>query len=412
MTSNAVNPPPELDAREKRILTVTCFGHFMSHFNMLVFPAVLLPLTERMNADMASVLGLSFWMYLFFGLTALPWGLATDRWGAPPFLKLFYGGAGICGLAAAYWIDNPTALSVCLAGIGVFSGIYHPAGLGWISKDIRRVGLGMGYNGMFGNLGLAAAPFLAGLVNWFYGPRAVYALLGGLNLAGLFMMLTFRSSTGAHAGAAASSREDNGMLRAFLILLVAMMLGGVAYRGATVIMPAYMEIKSENIFNWLSGLAGQGLSKNLVATSVISVIYIIGMMGQYTGGRIAERFDLRLGYLAFHAVTVPTVVFMGMAADIPLAALSVIYFFFLLGMQPIENTLVAKFTPKKYHHAAFGAKFVLTFGVGSFAVKMDEFIQTAYGIERVFTALGGVSALLVGVIILLILNTDRPPQPA
>jgi predicted MFS family arabinose efflux permease len=155
-------------------------------------------------------------------------------------------------------------------------------------------------------------------------------------------------------------------------------------------------------------MAGIGLSKNLVATAVTSFIFIVGMLGQYTGGRVAERFDLRFCYLAFHAVTIPAAALMAVAMDLPLVTLALIYFFFLLGMQPIENTLVAKFTPRKLHHSAYGSKFVLTFGVGALAVKMVKSIELSFGIETVFYALGTTSIVLVGVIAMLILNTRQP----
>ena len=57
----------KLDANDRRILLNTCYGHFMSHFNMLVFPALVLPLMARLGMEMAQVLSLSFWMYLLFG---------------------------------------------------------------------------------------------------------------------------------------------------------------------------------------------------------------------------------------------------------------------------------------------------------------------------------------------------------
>jgi MFS family permease len=60
--------------------------------------------------------------------------------------------------------------------IGFFSGIYHPAWLGLISKEMQRVSVGMGFNGMFGNLGLATAPLLTGFVNWLWGPQAAFTL--------------------------------------------------------------------------------------------------------------------------------------------------------------------------------------------------------------------------------------------
>jgi MFS family permease len=395
---------PQMNFRERRILLTTCYGHFMSHFNMLVFPALVLPLAGQLKMDMAYVLDLSFWMYCLFGVTALPWGMIADRWGAKPLFVIYYLGAGLSGLAAALLIDNPAGLSIALAALGLFSGIYHPIGLGMISKEIKRVSLGMGYNGMFGNLGLATAPLLTGLLNWLWGPQAAYLALGALNLLGVGLM-SILPPIGDHRSDKKESDEDNGLLGAFLVLLVAMMLGGIVYRGATVILPAYFELKNQAIFQWFSSMAGVGLSKNLVATTVTSFIYIVGMLGQYTGGRVAERFDLRFCYLVFHALTIPAAALMALAVDLPLVALAMMYFFFLLGMQPIENTLVAKFTPKKFHHSAFGSKFVLTFGVGALAVKMITVIKTTFGIETVFYALAIISIVLVGVILMLIRKT-------
>lgn len=404
---NEISTPQKLeklDPAERKILASTCFGHFMTHFNMLVFPAVLLPLTNTLSLDMATVLGFSFWMYLLYGLLALPWGLAADRWGPLPFFILFYLGAGISGFCAAYWIDSPTGFTVCLAGIGLFSAIYHPVGLGMISKKIKRISIAMAYNGIFGNLGLAAAPLITGLVNLAWGPRGVYIFVGALNLSGLVFLYFFPKNDNEQESETAST-TDNGLMKAFLILLVAMMLGGIAYRGATVITPAYFELKNKALFQWLSSLFDMPLSENVVATTITSIIFVIGMLGQYTGGRVAEKFELRKSYLIFHAFTVPMAIMMAYAANIPLVLLALVYFFFLLGMQPIENTLVARFTPSKLHHSAYGMKFILTFGVGSFSVKMAEFIEKSYGVEKVFFALGGVSTLLVITVIILIHNT-------
>lgn len=389
------------DSRDKSILISTCYGHFMSHFNMLVFPAIVLPLSLNLGLEMAEVLKLSFWMYLLFGITALPWGLLADKWGAPSLLVLFYIGAGMCGFLAALWMEQPQMLMIALAGIGLFSGIYHPIGLGLVAKEIKRVSLGMGFNGMFGNLGLATAPLATGLVNWLWGPKAAFIVLGVMNLIGAALM-TFFPRIDSVAEDGPDSGTDNGMLRAFLILLVAMMLGGIAYRGATVIVPAYFELKNQEIFQWLATLFGAGLSKNLVATSVVSLIYLIGMAGQYVGGRVADRFELVRSYLFFHMMTIPAAFLMAVSMDIPLVLLTTVYFFFLLGMQPIENTLVANFTPRRLRHSAYGTKFILTFGVGALSVMMVGAIEKGYGINAVFPALASVSIALVVSILFLI----------
>lgn len=377
----------------------------MSHFNMLVFPAIVLPLTKRLDMEMAGVLSISFWMYLLFGCTALPWGMIADRWGGKTLMRIYYAGAGLSGLAAAMWIDSTMGLTIALAALGLFSGIYHPTGLGLISKEINRVSVGMGINGMFGNLGLATAPLLTGVVNWFWGPKLAYLFLGSLNIFGLLLLAIFPIYTSEHSGVT-EKKESNGLLWAFVVLLAAMMLGGLAYRAATVILPAYFELKNQAFVMWLSGLVQGDLSQNLVATSVTSLIFIIGMLGQYSGGWFAERFDPRYGYLIFFGITALPGVLMAFSGNWILIGLALLYFFFLLGMQPIENTLVAKYTPRRFHHSAFGTKFVLTFGVGALAVKIVAAIETRLYIEAVFIFIGAISVLAIGVILVLIFKTQ------
>jgi MFS family permease len=376
-------PVKELSSHDRRVLLNTCYGHFMSHFNMLVFPALVLPLSARLGIEMAQVLALSFWMYLLFGLTALFWGIIADRFGARRLLFIFFVGAGLSGIGAALWLDSPPMFASALAALGLFCGIYHPAGLGLISKEMSRVGIGMGYNGMFGNLGLAMAPLLTGVIHWLWGPQAAYLVLGGLNLGGAVLMIVFPVSEATPA-ASTESAEGNGSLWPFIILLAAMMLGGIVYRGASVILPAYFELKTPELYQWLIEAIRGGISQNLVATTITSIIFFIGILGQYSGGRCADRYEPAVCYLIFFGIAGPAAFCMALTRDLLLVGVAVIFFFFLLGMQPIENTLIARFVPRRFHHSAFGAKFVVTFGVGALAVKGVAAIETAYNIETVF----------------------------
>jgi hypothetical protein len=102
---------------------------------------------------------------------------------------------------------------------------------------------------------------------------------------------------------------------------------------------------------------------------------------------------------------------MAYAGNFMLVALALWYFFFLLGMQPMENTLVAKFTPRRFHHSAFGTKFVMTFGVGALAVKIVAAIESNYYIEAVFLFIAAISLIAIVAILLLIIRT-RAPVPA
>lgn len=393
-----------MNHQERGILAVTCFGHFMTHFNMLVFPALVIPLSQMLNLSMAQTLELSFWQYLLFGITALPWGLAADRFGARPMLMLFFLGASLCGLGAAFFIESPWSLALCLGGIGLFSGIYHPAGLGLIARGVERTSMGMAYNGIFGNLGLAAAPLVTGLVFWLWGARAAYLVLAGLNFLGLISMFVMRVEEPPRAQGD-EARSANGLWVPFLILLMAMMLGGFTYRSTTVTLPSLFELKTPFVVEWVRSLGWAGVSGNLVATMLTSIIFVIGAVGQYCGGRVGEKFDPRWGYLVFHSVSLPAALLMAWTANLPLFVAGLFYLFFLLGMQPMENTLVARLSPPAFKHSAYGAKFVLTFGVGSVAVIAAGAVEAAWGISQVFSMVAVVTVLLVASIGVLIWRT-------
>ncbi len=403
MNTNADRISP----RERRVLLATCFTHFMSHVNVLAFPALVLPLSRSLDMEISGVMDLSFLMYLLYGLSAIMWGAAADRWSASSLLRLFPAGCALSCFAAAWAIGSPRQLSICLAALGFFSGIYHPVGLGYISQTIRRVSRGFAWNGIFGNLGVALAPLAAGALVWLHGPAACYVFLGSVNLLGLFFVRGLRDpGTGMHEDEPVPA-PSSGHLKGFVILLGIMMLGGIVYRGATLVLPAFVELRSMSAVRSLFSFDGTAESVTFIATVIASVIYLFGILGQYSGGRVAERYDLRYCYLCFHLVPACAAFCISAAYGFPLVGCAAVYFFFLLGMQPIENTLVARLASDAFRHSAYGAKFVLTFGVGSLSVKMISVIEHRYGMAPVFVMLGAVSCLLVMGILLLISRT-RP----
>jgi MFS family permease len=99
-----------------------------------------------------------------------------------------------------------------------------------------------------------------------------------------------------------------------------MMLGGIAYRSTTVVLPAYFELKNPNLLALFSKLDWFPTSRNVAATALSSLVFSVGMLGQYLGGRAAERFEPRRGYLAFHLVALPLALLMAYTTDLPLLA--------------------------------------------------------------------------------------------
>jgi len=93
---------------------------------------------------------------------------------------------------------------------------------------------------------------------------------------------------------------------------------------------------------------------------------------------------------------------MGLLSQELLVLSAAIYMFFSLGMQPIENSLVARYTPGKWRSTGYGIKFILVFGIGSLAVYCVGWIKETWSLGAVYLFAGGLVALLVFFIIILI----------
>ncbi|GAB6886865.1 hypothetical protein JCM13304A_03630 [Desulfothermus okinawensis JCM 13304] len=269
--------------------------------------------------------------------------------------------------------------------------------------------LALGINGMFGNIGLAFAPILAGIVNYLYGVKASFFALGVLNLLGFCFMvfLPFEDHYETSGEDTPNGHDGNSMLYPFAILCICMMIAGVIYRGNTVILPTYFELKNKYLLSMLDKLNFPFLTSNVVATTTTAIVFLFGMLGQLVGGIFAERHDPKHGYLLFHFILIFIAILMAHITNISLVIAAISYFFFLLGIQPMENTLVARFTPEKMRHKGYGAKFILTFGVGSFAVYIVKYIKEFFPLHYVFYFFSICSFFLVLLILYLIKLTNK-----
>ena len=142
------------------------------------------------------------------------------------------------------------------------------------------------------------------------------------------------------------------------------------------------------------------------ATIIACGVYLVGMAGQLLGGRVADRRELRWAYLTFFASALPFLLLMRVVEGLPLILMAGGFVLFSLGMQPIENSLVAVLSPPQWRSVSYGIKFTLVFGAGSLAVYLVGFVDGRFGLDAVIYLL---AALLAGVIamILVLLFASR-----
>ena len=389
---------------ERKILLITNAGHFLSHTFILIFPSIATPLSVELNLPFEEVLKISFLMYLFYGLGALPSGFLSDRLIPKVSLLIYFLGIGVSGVLI-FFAHYKFQILLSLTVLGMFLSMYHPVGMGVISKSIKNRGMALGLNGMFGSIGIAAAPFLAGTVNYLIGWRYVYLLLSLVSVCfGIVIYIikidfspVERNRNTQSSGYGQGEIDENKPLY-FLILCVSFCLAGFVYRGQTLVLPTYFERKVQFLYNFVKSLnliKMEG-TKTLSSTILTSFVYIISIAGQIAGGKIADRYELRYSYFLFFAFSLPFLIMMYFFKNIPLFVVSIFFILFTIGMQPIENSLIAKFTPPRWRNTFFGIKFILTFGVSSVVIYPIGFFQINYSLEAVFILF----SLLIGVLIL------------
>ncbi len=393
----------DMDANQKRILVFTSAAHFLTHFFVLVFPALVMPISRDLSLEPAQVIPLSFPMYLCYGILAIPWGYLSDRFGARWMM-----GAGMliagAGFTAAGLSGSAEQLTVALGAIGVGCSAYHPSGLALLSKGMRDRGRALGINGLWGNGGIAAAPLAAGTLTYALGWKSALLAFGLAGIALGLLSFAIPFAVGAkdlQKGTVVGRRQA---VRYFLILCAAMVFSGLMYRGYTIILPTFFEAKLSDFSLLASDAARLSSDTDTFAAAVITCgVYLVGMAGQLLGGRVADRFELRRAYLTFFASALPFLLLMSVVEGPLLVLTAGGFVLFSLGMQPIENSLVAVLSPPQWRSVVYGIKFTLVFGAGSLAVHLVGFVDARFGLDAViFLLLAFLAGVLTMIGVLLI----------
>ncbi len=397
---------------ERRVVAQASVAHALTHLYMVAFAAMVMPLVRDLGAEVSDVLQAAFLGFLLFGLGGLPAGWLADRYGARAVLAANMLG---CGAASCLCAVAPDLNSLALLHglLGLFGSLYHPAGMALITRSVRRRGKALAVNGMVGNLGLAAAPLLVGVISTMIGWRAAWVALGVPSLMAGVWILVAPAEEGAPDGEAPLSSAPGRRGSLFAILCVAMTLAGLAFQGTTLAMPTFFELRMQGLDLLVAPLqrwAPDGAG-TVAATALASTAYLVAVGGQALGGWVAERFDLRRGFIAMHAAAAPFAVasFWAEGWGVPLAIFG--YTFFQLGMQPVEKSLVAELSPERLRGSAYGLKFVLAFGVGAFAVPAVASIEGAWGLSAVYLFVGGASMANAGIAGVLLMASARRPRP-
>ena len=310
---------PRFAAPNARLLFLNV-GHFVDHLFMLIFAKAAfsagLAFGLAKDGAYAEMIPYGVPSLVLFGACAPIAAHLADKWNRNGMIAVFFIGVGGASIATSF-ATSALGIGVGLGVLGVFAAIYHPVGIAMIVEGGGKVGGRLGANGVWGNMGVAAAPLITGFVLADYDWRLAFALPGAVAIViGLGFIGFVRS--GRIRPPAPSPREkamvgfQPGWQRALFALALVTAAGGFVFGAMTFIIPRMFEVSMP------------GVSVDIAVTGALAaLIYAVAAWAQLGVGRHADALgaqgvglreaghDGELVAIAGHAGSEPTENFPG-----------------------------------------------------------------------------------------------------
>ncbi|HKY95541.1 MAG TPA: MFS transporter [Kiloniellales bacterium] len=392
----AIPGPTETERLAQRnALIFANVGHVFIHLFTAMYFTIALAMEQQgfldlTYADLTPLWGVGA---LLVGLAAMPAGWLADRWSSTGMMAVFFLGLGGAGVACAF-ANGETLLWIGLTAIGLFSAIYHPVAIPWVVRNARQRGKALAFNGIFGNIGVGVAAAVAGVLSDLISWRAAFlvpsALCLGTGAALLWCWQRGRVSEGEdhrmNAGAKPPSRGD--MWRGFFVLALCMACMGLIFQATQASLPKLFELR---LGDTLSGLFGDGASGPAL---MVALVYGLGSIMQLIGGHLADRYPLKPIYVGSFLVQAVVVLLVANAGSLVLVLLAGFSAALSTGALPAENILLARFSPPKHRGLAFGAKYVLAFGMAPLAIwGAARILETTGEYVQLYYAMAGLAVV-------------------
>lgn len=367
-------------------------GHFLDHFFMLIFAsAAALQLTTEWGISYAELIPYATLGFFAFGLFAIPAGWLADKWSREGMMIIFFVGIGASS-AFSSLANTPFEIGLGLMLIGTFASIYHPVGLAMIVQGRDKLGVPLAINGIFGNMGIASAALLTGLLIDTAGWRSAFLIPGIASMIVGMLYLVFEYSgrrIEAVRGHVAVKNSQNPimprnmLIRFSAVIFFTTVVGAIIFQSSTFSLPKVLDER-------LSDLAGNATLIGLYTFLVFS----IAAFAQLVVGHLVDNYSVRT---VFAWVAILQIVFFALMIQLTgMAALIVAtaFMFVVFGEIPINDVLVGRVTRCEWRSRAYAVTYLIGFTVSGLTLPLLAWIHDSWGFGVLFALLSGLALLI------------------
>lgn len=371
----------------RRVIAFVNIAHLFDHMFMLIFPTAVLAMGADFGHSYGELLALSIGGFIAFGAGSIPSGWLGDKWSRRNMLGVFFIGIGAAAILAGL-TTSMIMLALALTLIGLFASIYHPVGTAMLtahadSLGAEKLGREIGVNGVWGNVGVACAALVTGAIAQFLGWRFAFIIPGlisiGFGIAYLIMVPD-------HASPPRKGGKPQGhvpraiAIRAFGVLALVGVSGGVVFNAATIALPKLFAERMHDLIGTPIGIS-----------LLVFVVYLAGAMAQLIIGRLVDRYTLKQIFVPVSLLQAPCLLLAGLTDSWWLVLPCLGVMFAIFGQVTINDAMVARYTSDEWRARAYSLRYLLSFGASAMAVPL---IALVYERGGGFDALFGVLAVL------------------
>lgn len=388
-------------------------GHLYNHLLIMIFATVAaLVLATEWGMSYAALISYSVPGLIALGLFTIPSGWLADHWSRPGMIAIFFIGSGISCILTAL-STTPLQLGIGLFFLGVFSAIYHPVGLAMVVESQKKVGFLLAINGIYGNLGVAAAALVTGYLIDRFSWQMAFILPGIVSLLTGVAYLLFNATAPDERKAEQSSRKipaqhsvdhrypDKQMLiRIFSIILIISVIGGLIFQSTTFALPKIFEERLSGIVESASELG-----------SYTFLVFFVASFAQLLVGYLIDKYSVRLIFSIILLLQTLSLFVMQHLSGITVMFISVILMVSVFGQIPIVDTVVARVTRPEWRSRAYALRNVSSFIAAPLSVSLIAYIHLNWGFSALFLSLS-IAAFIAFISIFLIPQLGLHLSPA